>query len=103
MIKWPFLSIVIPKNFPMPDLPLSNESPLGPASTSVTPRVMFAYGAAGLYLSVPVSLIFDEVIFKTYHLSRTFPQLQNPVRILYFPFMCIGYWLGLIPWSPPSF
>ncbi|GDY07287.1 MAG: hypothetical protein DWI21_17435 [Planctomycetota bacterium] len=103
MIKWNLLSIVIPKTFSMPDLPLSNESPPDRASTSATPAAMLAYGAAGIYLSVPVSLIFDEVIFKTYHLSRAFPQLQNPVRILYFPFMWVGYWLGLIPWSPPTF
>lgn len=87
----------------MSDLPPSDEISPGQGSTSPTPKVILAYGAAGIYLSVPVALIFDEVIFKTYHLSRTFPQLQNPVRILYFPFMWVGYWLGLIPWSPPSF
>ena len=88
-------------NLAMPDLPLNDEN--RPERESMTPKVILAYAAAGIYLSVPVSLILDEVIFKTFHLSRTFPQLQNPVRILYFPFMCIGYWLGLIPWSPPSF
>lgn len=87
----------------MSDLPLSDESPPDRASTSATPLVVLAYVAAGIYLSVPVSLVFDEVIFKTYFLSQTFPQLQNPVRILYFPFMWVGYWLSLIPWSPPSF
>ena len=81
----------------------ATQSPSDRASTSVTQLAMLAYGSAGIYLSVPVALIFDEVIFKTYYLSRSFPQLQNPVRILCFPFMCVGYWLGLIPWSPPSF
>ena len=71
----------------MSDTPLSDENPPEQGSKSLTPKVILAYAVAGIYLSVPVSLIFDEVIFKTYHLSRTFPQLQNPVRILYFPFM----------------
>ncbi len=88
----------------MSDLPLSDENPPSEQGlVSVTPSVILAYIAAGLYLAVPVLLIFDEVVFKTYYLARAFPQLQNPVRILYFPFMCLGYLLGLIPWSPPSF
>ena len=87
----------------MSDPPLSDGNPPERGTKSLTPAVIVAYGVAGIYLSVPVALLFDEVIFKTYHLSQTFPQLQNPVRILYFPFMWVGYWLGLIPWSPPSF
>lgn len=87
----------------MSDLPLSDETPPERGSASVTPVVMLAYGAAGVYLAVLVSLIFDEVVFRTFILSRTFPQLETPVRILYFPFMCIGYWVGLSPWSPPNF
>lgn len=87
----------------MSDLPLSDENPPDRGSVSVTPMVILAYIAAGLYLVVPILLIFDEVVFKTFILSRTFPRLQTPVRILYFPFMCIGYLLGLIPWSPPNF
>ncbi len=66
---------------------------------AMTPKEILAYAVAGIYLSVPVLAIFDEVTFKTYHLSRTFPQLHNPLRILNFPFLWVGYWLGLIPWS----
>lgn len=103
MFRSSFLSIIHPEHFAMSDSPQSADNLPEQESKSLTPAVILAYGLAAIYLSVPVSLIFDEVIFRTYYLSRTFPQLQNPVRILYFPFMWVGYWLGLVPWSPPSF
>ena len=87
----------------MSDRPLSDEKPPDRDSSSATTTVVLAYGVAGVYLAGIVSLIFDEVVFKTYLLSRTFPHLETPARILYFPFMCLGYWLGLSPWSPPRF
>lgn len=95
--------IVLPESFAMSDLPLSDETPPDQASSSETSNVTVACWMVGIYLVIPVLLFVDEVLFKTFYLSSLFPQLQNPVRILYFPIMCIGYRLGLIPWSPPSF
>lgn len=87
----------------MSGLLISDENPSERNARAVTPQVILAYLAAGAYLTVPVLLCIDEVVCRTFILSRTFPQLQTPVRVLYFPFMCLGYLLGLIPWSPPQF
>jgi hypothetical protein len=87
----------------MSDLPPYCDTPPERGSESETSKVTVVYWTAGIYLVIPLLLFVDEVFFRTFFLSRTFPQLQNPVRILYFPIMWIGYRLGLIPWSPPTF
>lgn len=59
-------------------------------------------GVLGIYVGVFVLLILDEIVFRTYVVSRRFPDLATPARILFFPLLWIAHRLGLMP-MPPVF
>ena len=86
----------------MSDLPSRDENQPDRESTSAGPVAKLVVGAVGAYLALLLLLFLDELVFGTFFLQRSFPQLATPVRILYYPFLWIGSWLGLLT-MPPIF
>lgn len=72
-----------------------------PASTN-SAAWAWVLGVLGIYVGVFVLLILDEVVFRTYLVSRRFPNLATPARILFFPLLWIAHRLGFLP-MPPVF
>ncbi|TXT23455.1 MAG: hypothetical protein FD138_3242 [Planctomycetota bacterium] len=54
-------------------------------------------GGLGIYVGVFLLILLDEAVFRTYFVSRAFPQLAEGAQLFFLPLIVIASWFGWVP------
>lgn len=84
----------------MPDPSTEDADRSEPSASKNSAAWVWSLAILGIYVGVFVLLYLDEIVFRSFVVSRHFQSLARPARIFFAPLLWIAYWLGFLPRSP---